>query len=41
MTGVSKDVRERVFETDDTAKRWMWIVGEAWARDYECGLRRW
>jgi hypothetical protein len=33
-----QDVREGVFETDDTAKRWMRIVGEAWARDYECAL---
>jgi hypothetical protein len=36
--GRVQDVREGVFETDDTAKRWMRIVGEAWARDYECAL---
>jgi hypothetical protein len=36
--GRVQDVREGVFEADDTAKRWMRIVGEAWARDYECAL---
>ncbi|PNE10479.1 MAG: hypothetical protein CR217_14205 [Beijerinckiaceae bacterium] len=36
--GRVQDVREGVFETDDTAKRWMRIVGEAWARAYECAL---